>query len=72
MATDIAKLVGMTPAELGQEETDLREEVWKLRLQVTTGQLQDPNKVREVRRELARVLTVRRQNEIAATSAGKS
>ena len=72
MATDIGKLRGMTPAEMGQEESDLREEIWKLRLQVTTGQLQDPNKVREVRRDLARVLTIRRQIEIAAVRADKS
>ena len=65
MATEIAKLREMTPAELGQEESDLREEIWKLRLQVTTGQLQNPNKVREVRRDLARVLTIRRQSDLS-------
>lgn len=72
MATEMEKLKGMTPVELGQEESDLREEIWKLRLQVTTGQLQNPNKVREVRRDLARVLTIRRQSELAAGSAAKS
>ena len=40
------KLRAMSIAELDKEERDLREEIWKLRLQQTTGQLQDPRKVR--------------------------
>ena len=72
MATEIGKLRGMTPAELGQEESDLREEIWKLRLQVTTGQLQDPNKVRKVRKDLARVMTIRRESELAAENTAQS
>jgi large subunit ribosomal protein L29 len=57
----IAKLRNMSPEELDKEEMELREEVWKLRLQRTTGQLQDPYKVRQARRNLARLLTVRRE-----------
>ncbi len=72
MAVDIAKLRGMGPDELTKEETALREEIWKLRLQGTTGQLQDPNRVRQARRDLARVLTIRREQELAAQPAGKS
>jgi len=63
MAQITSKLRGMSPEELSQEEQALREEIWKLRLQVTTGQLQDPQKVRRVRKDLARVLTVRRESE---------
>jgi large subunit ribosomal protein L29 len=63
---DIAKLRNMTPEELDKEELELREEVWKLRLQRTTGQLQDPYTVRSARRNLARLLTVRREKELAA------
>ena len=63
---DIAKLRNMTPQELDKEELELREEVWKLRLQRTTGQLQDPYTVRSARRNLARLLTVRREKELAA------
>lgn len=62
----MGKLRGMTPEELSKEELELRQEVWKLRLQMTTGQVQDPQRVRQARRELARVLTVRRESELAA------
>jgi large subunit ribosomal protein L29 len=61
MAQDLRKLRGMTEAELTQEENQLREAVWKLRLQLATGQLQDPQRVRAARKELARVLTIRRE-----------
>lgn len=64
------KLRGMTPEELTKEETELREEIWKLRLQLTTGQLQDPQKVRRVRRDLARVLTVQREARLEQAKGG--
>ena len=69
MATELSKLRGMTPQELGEEEKALREEIWKLRLQRTTGQLQDPHKVRRQRKALAQVLTIRREKELAAAGA---
>ncbi len=66
MAKDTAKLRGMTPEAFEKEEHGLREEVWKLRLQLKTGQLQDPQKVGRVRKELARLLTVKRELELQA------
>lgn len=63
--TDIGKLRGMNPEDLDKEEVALREEIWKLRLQRTTGQLQDPWKVRIARRKLARVMTVKSEQRIA-------
>ncbi len=58
MAQEISKLRNMSPEELVREESALRDEVWKLRLQRATGALQDPRKVQRTRHELARVLTV--------------
>ena len=66
MALDIAKLRNMSIEDLDKEALQLREAVWKLRLQLTTGQLQDPQKVRRARKELARVLTVKRELELKA------
>ena len=67
MARDMGKLREMAPDEMDREEGALREEIWKLRLQMTTGQLQNPYKVRKVRKDLARLLTVRRERELAAS-----
>jgi ribosomal protein L29 len=61
MALDMGKIRNMAPEDLAKEEEQLREQVWKLRLQMTTGQLQDPQKVRRARKDLAGVLSNKRE-----------
>jgi large subunit ribosomal protein L29 len=61
MALDLKKMRGMNPQELDREAEALREEIWKLRLQRSTGQLQDSGKIRRKRHDLARVLTVKQE-----------
>lgn len=48
----------LTIEELRERETDLAEKLFSLRLQKVTGQLEKPSKIREAKRDLARVLTV--------------
>jgi len=72
MANDAGKLRNMKPEALSKEEHGLREEIWKLRIQLTTGQLQDPQKVRRARQDLARVLTVKRELELQVARASGS
>ena len=55
-----------TDDQLTAEEQELREAVWKVRLQMTTGQLQDPQRVRRARRDLARIMTIKRERELKA------
>jgi len=50
-----------TVDELLDTERDLAEKLFALRLQKVTGQLESPAKVRQARRDLARVLTVLRE-----------
>ncbi len=47
-------------ADLAEKEKQLQESSWKLRLQKSTGQLEDPSRLRVLRRDLARVKTYRR------------
>jgi large subunit ribosomal protein L29 len=61
MAKEIQKLRGLSAEELTREELALRDEIWKLRLQRASGQLQNVHKIRRTRHELARLLTVRRE-----------
>jgi large subunit ribosomal protein L29 len=49
--------------ELRQRVAELREEMFNLRFRNNLRQLDNPLKIRESRRELARVLTVLRQKE---------
>ncbi len=52
--------------ELLEKEAQLREASWKLRLQKSTGQLENPSRLRVLRRDLARVKTYRRAIAIKA------
>ena len=44
--------------ELAKTLSDFEEQLFKLRFQKSTGQIEDPTKIRQVRRNIARVLTV--------------
>jgi large subunit ribosomal protein L29 len=50
--------------ELNLRLDSLKEELFNLRFQVATGQLDNPMRVREVRKDIARVKTVLRQREL--------
>ncbi|HEU5250735.1 MAG TPA: 50S ribosomal protein L29 [Thermoanaerobaculia bacterium] len=49
--------------DLDEKEKQLREAGWKLRLQKATGQLDNPMRLKVVRRDIARVKTYRRALE---------
>ena len=51
--------------ELAEKEKQLREASWKLRLQKATGQLDNPMRLKTVRRDIARVKTYARAAERA-------
>ncbi len=51
----------MTRDELTDKENELAQQLFALRLQKVTGQLENPSKIQQARRDLARVLTVRRE-----------
>ena len=48
----------LTVEELRDREKDLAEQMFALRLQKVTGQLEKPARVRQVRRDMARIQTV--------------
>jgi large subunit ribosomal protein L29 len=53
-------------ADLAEREKQLKEASWKLRLQKSTGQLENPSRLRVIRRDVARVKTYRRALELKA------
>ena len=50
----------MTREELGKKDEELCKQILNLRFQLGTKQIENPNKIREVRRDIARVRTVMR------------
>lgn len=53
-----SELRDLTVEELVDRERDLAEQMFALRLQKVTGQLEKPARIRQVRRDMARVLTI--------------
>ncbi len=53
-------------SELADKLDEAKEELFNLRFQLATNQLDNTTRIRQVRREIARVKTVIRQQEIAA------
>jgi large subunit ribosomal protein L29 len=53
-------------AELGELLDEAKEELFNLRFQLATNQLDNTTRLRDVRREIARIRTVMREQEIAA------
>jgi len=51
--------------ELGDELTGLKKEQFNLRFQAASGQLENTARVRQVRRDIARIKTVMRQKRVS-------
>ncbi|HAV43100.1 TPA: 50S ribosomal protein L29 [bacterium] len=54
----------MTTEELGERKEEFNKELLNLRYQVTIGQLENPRRLRTVKRILARIKTVLREREL--------
>lgn len=59
------ELRAMSQEELNKKLTEAKEELFNLRFQMSTAQLANPRRVRQVRRDIARIETVRRERELA-------
>jgi large subunit ribosomal protein L29 len=53
-----SKLRDMTVDELILKESDLRKELFNLRFQQATGEIENPMRIRAVRKDIVRVLTI--------------
>ena len=61
---DLNKIRKMTDQERTAELERMKQELFNLRFQHVTGQLGNPVRMREVRRDIARVKTIIRENEL--------
>lgn len=60
-----SELRDLTKEELQQRYDDSRKELFNLRLQQSTGQIEKSSRIRELRRTVARILTMMRERERA-------
>ena len=60
----LEKMRQMTEVELNAEYKKLKNELFNLRFQHVTGQLENPIKLRDLKKQIARVKTIMRENEL--------
>ena len=69
MASKTAELRNMDTEELESRLNETRQELFNLRFQLVTGQLDNSSRIGQVRRTVARMETILREREIAAAEA---
>ena len=60
----VKELNGLTTDQLLSREKELKEQLFNLRFQLATGQLENTSSLKNVRKDIARVKTVLRQQEL--------
>ena len=69
MATTAHELDEMTNIDLEAKLREAKEELFNLRFQAATGQLESHGRLRTVKREIARIYTVMRERELGIRTA---
>jgi large subunit ribosomal protein L29 len=65
------KIRNLTDAELRHQETDLADQLFKLKFQMKMGQTESLKKIRGLRKDIARVKTILREQELAGRKTEK-
>ena len=64
------KVRDLSDAELAEKVKSLKEELFNLRFQLATRQLDNPMRIREVKKDIARVKTIQRERQLSAERVG--
>ena len=65
-ARELKELRTSNPQDLIKKLGDLKAELFNLRFQLATGQLENPMRIREVKKSIAQIKTIIREEEIRA------
>ena len=60
----VSEIRAKSPSDLANLEAELKQELFKLRFQNATNQLANPMKIRSIKRDIAKIKTVQRENEL--------
>ena len=63
-ARELKDLKANDPQDLRVKLNDLKAELFNLRFQLATGQLQNPMRIREVKKSIAQIKTIYREEEL--------
>jgi len=64
------KIRNLTDAELTHQQGELSQELFKLKFQLKMGQTESLKKMRGLKKDIARVLTIQREKQLAAAKSG--
>ena len=56
----------LSAAELDTKIAELKDQLFNLRFQMATGQCENPMKVHEIKKDIARIKTIQRERELKA------
>ncbi|KZL93181.1 50S ribosomal protein L29 [Clostridium magnum] len=65
-AKELQELRQSSPQDLQAKLDDLKAELFNLRFQLATGQLENPMRIREVKKSIAQIKTILREEELRA------
>jgi len=65
-ANELKELRQSTPQDLQVKLTDLKSELFNLRFQLATGQLENPMRIKQVKKSIAQIKTILREEELRA------
>ncbi|SFC81505.1 50S ribosomal protein L29 [Clostridium uliginosum] len=65
-ARELQEMKSSNPQDLTVKLTDLKAELFNLRFQLATGQLENPMRIREVKKSIAQIKTILREDELRA------
>ena len=63
-ARELKELIASNPQDLKAKLGELKAELFNLRFQLATGQLENPMRIREVKKSIAQIKTILRQEEL--------
>ena len=67
---DSSKIRNLTDTELQHQERELNDQLFKLKFQLKMGQTESLKKIHGLRKDIARVKTIKREKELAAAKSG--
>ncbi|HEU5404345.1 MAG TPA: 50S ribosomal protein L29 [Terriglobales bacterium] len=67
---DSSKIRNLTDTELLHQERELNDQLFKLKFQLKMGQTESLKKIHGLRKDIARVKTIKREKELAAAKSG--
>ena len=65
-ARELKELKSSNPQDLAVKLGDLKAELFNLRFQLATGQLENPMRIKEVKKSIAQIKTIIREEELKA------